>query len=480
MKKYLLPVFIIIAFGLAFCYSGPSGSGTIDSPGIVDELDKTIREASDYLNGRITAGSKVAIISIQSEYPSLSDYVISEFYANTVNDGILTLVDRQQLDVIRAELNFQLSGEVSDQSAQSIGQMLGAQTIITGSIIPMGDLWRLIIRAISVETASVQAQFNRNIPHGATIAALTGIQIRNASSAAAQGGRTGSSVTASGRTIHTETELTEPEKQLVELANKMSSVTGQNAQDSIAQRNAWLNLTAECEAYYQKHLPYEIICDTEIVQDKIDYNRETVDLKFAFMMKPRESSIKVIQEIITGLNKTGKKGEWDLWFWPANLNFFGAGGALVGNGTYFVNTEYVLTSQPDDRKNYIDPNIGGKYYKNNFLGTTGFNTPVTFGKEVEIMVHLLNDSGTVISSTKQTLHYAMGYCELGGGQRSQSRPSLWDFKLSPMAIPEWLYFRGVPASALNDKTSIKIHSLDGVELETASDDYVRISIGKIH
>jgi len=43
------------------------------------------------------------------------------------------VVDRQQLDLIRAELNFQMSGEVSDESAQSIGQMLGVQSIMSGT-----------------------------------------------------------------------------------------------------------------------------------------------------------------------------------------------------------------------------------------------------------------------------------------------------------------------------------------------------------
>jgi hypothetical protein len=86
---------------------------------------------------------------------------------------VFSVVDRQQLDVIRAELNFQMSGEVSDESAQSIGQMLGAQSIVSGAVGKIGPLYRVQVKAIEVQTAGVQAQWSRNIPNGATIAALT-------------------------------------------------------------------------------------------------------------------------------------------------------------------------------------------------------------------------------------------------------------------------------------------------------------------
>jgi hypothetical protein len=82
------------------------------------------------------------------------------------------VVDRQQLNTIRAELEFHTSGEVSDESAQSIGQMLGAQIIISGAVSQIGDLYRLRVRALSVQSAQIAGQFNRNIPEGPSVAAL--------------------------------------------------------------------------------------------------------------------------------------------------------------------------------------------------------------------------------------------------------------------------------------------------------------------
>jgi hypothetical protein len=156
---------------------------------MADELDLVIREASDYLNKNVPSGSKLVILNIKSDYPPLSEYIIDVLTGNVVNDRIFTVVDRANLTLIQQELDFQFSGEVSDESAQSIGQKLGAQTIVSGSITPFGNLWRLTIRALGVEGATVQGLFNKNIPNGASMAALTsGGAVTVAASGAVSGG----------------------------------------------------------------------------------------------------------------------------------------------------------------------------------------------------------------------------------------------------------------------------------------------------
>jgi hypothetical protein len=137
-----------------------------------DELDAAIRAVSDYLNKQLPEGNKLAILNIQSDFPALSEYIIDELIANTVNDRVFSMVDRQQLNTIRTELEIQMSGEVNDESAQSIGQRLGAEIIISGAVSRIGGLYRLRVRALSVQSAQIAGQFNQNIPSGPTIAAL--------------------------------------------------------------------------------------------------------------------------------------------------------------------------------------------------------------------------------------------------------------------------------------------------------------------
>jgi TolB-like protein len=140
----------------------------------IDELDLAIRDTSNYLNESIPVGNKIVILNIQSEFPDLSDYIIDELIANAVNDRVFSVVDRQQLDIIRAEQNFQYSGEVDDSSAQEIGRLLGAQTIVSGAVSRLGTGYRMRIRALEVQTAQVQGQFNRNITSSPLITKITG------------------------------------------------------------------------------------------------------------------------------------------------------------------------------------------------------------------------------------------------------------------------------------------------------------------
>ena len=197
MKKALLATALIAVIAFASCGGSPKATAT--GP---DELDATIREAADYLNTRIPSGNKTAFINISGGYPDLSDYILSDLSKHAVNDGVFSVVDRAQLDAVRAELNFSWSGEVDDNSAQEIGKMLGAQTIVSGSVRKIGALYRLDIRAIAVQTAEVQGQWNKNIPNGATIAALT---ITTASGANVAGGSAtgGRASTGSGTTSGT-------------------------------------------------------------------------------------------------------------------------------------------------------------------------------------------------------------------------------------------------------------------------------------
>jgi len=192
MKKIIL---ILIAIVLL-------AGGCATKPAAPDELDMAIRDASDYLNDNLTAGIRIVILNIQSDSQALSEYIIEEMISNAVNDRIFTVVDRAQLDLIRQEQNFQLSGEVDDNTALAIGRFLGAQTIVSGAISELGDRYRMRIRALNVETAQVQGQYNRNVSASKTIAVL--MRNRSASTTASYATRTtapAAAPAASGRTV---------------------------------------------------------------------------------------------------------------------------------------------------------------------------------------------------------------------------------------------------------------------------------------
>jgi hypothetical protein len=55
-------------------------------------------------------------------------------------------------------MNLQLSGDVSDESIQAIGKMLGAEYIVSGSFTDLGGTFRFRVRTINVTTAVIESQ----------------------------------------------------------------------------------------------------------------------------------------------------------------------------------------------------------------------------------------------------------------------------------------------------------------------------------
>jgi len=160
MKKYFA-VFLVFIPVFAFSQAAVS-------------LDTALYNSTTYLNGKLTPKTKVVVLNFTSNWTQLSEYIIEELIGYLVNEGSLTVVDRANLESVRRELNFQLSGEVSDETAQSIGKTLGAQAIISGGITAIGSSYRLRIRAISVESAQILGMQNVDVVQDSRIAALTG------------------------------------------------------------------------------------------------------------------------------------------------------------------------------------------------------------------------------------------------------------------------------------------------------------------
>jgi curli biogenesis system outer membrane secretion channel CsgG len=125
-------------------------------------LDEAISSSLSYLNDKVPQNSRVLLFNVTSGSPALSNYIINELTAGFVNSSSFIIVDRRNLDLLQKELNFQLSGEVSDETAVAVGKKLGAQSIISGSVMPLGDMFRFQIKSIEVRTAKIQGMKNTN------------------------------------------------------------------------------------------------------------------------------------------------------------------------------------------------------------------------------------------------------------------------------------------------------------------------------
>jgi TolB-like protein len=105
----------------------------------------------------------IAVLNFSSISSDLSAYVVDELTLVLAGSNRFIVVERQRLDIIRREENFHLSGAVSDESAKTIGKRLGAQYVITGELLSMGNSYRFRIMALNVETAAIDAPTSINI-----------------------------------------------------------------------------------------------------------------------------------------------------------------------------------------------------------------------------------------------------------------------------------------------------------------------------
>jgi tetratricopeptide (TPR) repeat protein len=146
IKKGLCMVWIALCAALLSCAS-TGGSGEALS------LDEAIEQSAEKIAADLPAGSRVVIAAWESPSLGLSDYIMEEL-TGALFDRDIEVADRQNLEYVYKELNLQRRGEVSDESARSIGKFLGAGLVITGQFTELGGPYRYRTNAVNVETAT--------------------------------------------------------------------------------------------------------------------------------------------------------------------------------------------------------------------------------------------------------------------------------------------------------------------------------------
>jgi len=160
MKKFLL----IFVFALT--------AGVLSAQQL--ELKDVIARSARGIEGELPQKAKIALLNFESPTKTFSDYVLDELTSELLEVGKVTVVDRKNITAILNEMKFQYSGYVSDESMVSIGKMIGAQYIISGTLTDMKTHYRFRIRIINVETAAIQRQITSELKNDKEVAYLMG------------------------------------------------------------------------------------------------------------------------------------------------------------------------------------------------------------------------------------------------------------------------------------------------------------------
>jgi len=132
----------------------PTIPQALSNLGNIAGLEGALARAAEQVFRNVPIRSKIAIVYITSYDANTATYIAGELEFIWVNGGF-TLIDRSQLDRLRREQDFQMSGEIDDETAVSIGKFAGADIIVTGTVDGEGNLRRLRLRALNTQTAQV-------------------------------------------------------------------------------------------------------------------------------------------------------------------------------------------------------------------------------------------------------------------------------------------------------------------------------------
>ena len=92
----------------------------------------------------------------QSEASILTDRFRDELF----NTGIYIVLERGKMDEVLKEQGFQQTGCVTSECAVEVGNMLGVQQMIGGSIGKVGNIYTVSARVIDVQTGEVLKSAN--------------------------------------------------------------------------------------------------------------------------------------------------------------------------------------------------------------------------------------------------------------------------------------------------------------------------------
>jgi hypothetical protein len=445
MRKIVLPVVLILAFGASAAaqssfYTGSGGRGITlavlepDGP----NLPATETWIPAFIQGILTS--------------NFSRY------------SAMTVIDRQNMDRILAEQELSTTGNFSDENYIRLGALINARNILAGTIFKTSDTQYSLQLSISdAETGERKASFTKiftqaELTSGVTLnqastelLAQMGVTLSDAGMTALQSFQSSSvdaqTALAKGITAQRSGTVVEAmnyyyqaasfDSSLMEAAGRLSNLSttissgniGQNLRNDVEQRSAWIATLRESAAYFHNHPPFEVIYDPSLTQGEVNYQRETANLSFNIQLWSIDSSFATLNDLLQGLERTGRRSPWGLSSWPFEVS----GIPDVG--------VFLSSNSRDPRRNI---------------------------REFSVNAALVNDRGITIGNASVNLSVPSFSVNTSGGTVSLPTPG---------GILRTVTFQNVDIYEITDSLVVRILRVNGVDAETAGrDGYMAIRV----
>jgi len=150
-RHFIRPLFICIMSAI-FSISIPQSSLAYEKE--IKRLSSTISE------NIVKAGKKTIAVTdfvdLQGNVNELGRFIAEELSADLLDVAKgFEVIDRTHLKSILAEHKLSMSGLVDPNTVKKLGQITGAEAIVTGSVTPFGDSIRVSAKVIATDTARV-------------------------------------------------------------------------------------------------------------------------------------------------------------------------------------------------------------------------------------------------------------------------------------------------------------------------------------
>jgi hypothetical protein len=439
----------------------------------------------------ILAPKGAGLAENQSYIPSL---VQGEFVSNFSGYSALSVMDRENLDEQYGEL---LSGYYDDdaEAGMDLGHLPPTEYIMGGKITKTATGYALQMQITKTSDKMTMASYSGTCAF-AELDNLTGIRrasldlLQKIGIELTDRAKTELAGAAAANRVNAQTALAQGitaqqggtvvkalsyyyqaaafDPSLLEAANRASVMStdissgniGVNVRNDIQRRKEWLNILEEAENYFKNHQPWEIVYDPVLIQGEVDYERETVALSFNLEVRPTDDW-KIVQSLIDGLDKTGKRDEWGLTWWPLTSRVF---------------ADYAPATATLDR--YIDR--AGQYAK---------QTRITFGLINEEGKLLVSETINCISkATFEKKDFAYfdreykGVPKKGFISLQNTTPGfetgyvIHNDVISTGIGRKEVVFKNVNANDITENMTVKIISVNDIDAETlAKNGYIKIS-----
>ncbi|ULQ60395.1 CsgG/HfaB family protein [Brucepastera parasyntrophica] len=189
MKQF--SIFLILFFIMITCFTACTTTAKPAAETVPvstsDELDAGIYSMADRMLADMAGkkGLSIAVLdfTLDNEHTQLSRYIAEELTGIFHSSGTVKMIERENLDTVLDEQQFQLSGNVDDNTAKSIGRIAGADMLCYGRITELPGSVRISARIIDVESGILVSIANMEVPKTEKVKSLLGTAEKKQSSA---------------------------------------------------------------------------------------------------------------------------------------------------------------------------------------------------------------------------------------------------------------------------------------------------------